>query len=326
MHTIPKRWLQAIYAHSPWLYPLYPLGWVWGKAMQVRRQGYRFWHFFSKNSVPIPVIVVGNFTLGGTGKTPLLQWLVDFLKSQGFSPGIVSRGYPISPADPIPVGSESMAALVGDEPCWLAQKTQVPVIVAKNRAQAVRYLYTHYPVDIILSDDGLSHDAMERSCEIALIDGMRRFGNGQCLPAGPLRAPVRAVSFRVCHGGVPQLGEWAMTTSLGMPYTMRQPRQQQCWESWQGQSVHAIAGIGNPEKFFTMLRAQGLDVISHPFPDHHAYCQKDFAFLTSEMLCLMTEKDAVKCKDLGLSNCWIVPLVVEIDPAFGFQILEHVFS
>lgn len=273
---------------------------------------------------PVPVIVVGNISVGGTGKTPLVAWLSGFLKQAGYRPGIVSRGYRgQAKIWPQHVTAESDPWLVGDEPVWLADNTGCPVFVAPDRPKAVQKLLKETNCNIIISDDGLQHYALGRAIEIAVIDGERGFGNGFCLPAGPLREPVsrlQQVDFVVINGDLSVLGTdhpyhlamppylFKFKMALDKAYSLLDNAQPpQPLSNWAGQTVHAVAGIGFPHRFFQALKAHGLKIIEHPFADHHRFTQQDLRF-GDNLPVLMTSKDAVKCRLFACERDWCVPV------------------
>jgi tetraacyldisaccharide 4'-kinase len=260
----------------------------------------------------VPVIVVGNITLGGTGKTPFVLWLVQRLIVQGWRPGVISRGYGgRAPQYPLRVSATTDPAWSGDEPALIARRLEVPVAVAPDRVAAARLLLDAGEVDILVTDDGLQHYRLARDYEICVVDGSRGLGNGALLPAGPLREPpsrLREVSLVVVNGGgwsvegVPSL-EMQLRTTQARSLTGAEPRP---LSAFAGQRVNAVAGIGNPERFFASLRAAGIEPLPHPFPDHHHYSAMDLCFEGGLPL-LMTEKDAVKCGKLAQPNHWYVP-------------------
>jgi tetraacyldisaccharide 4'-kinase len=275
--------------------------------------------------LPVPVIIVGNITLGGTGKTPLVIWLVHFLVKAGYRPGIVTRGYGGTRRNgPIGVGIDFDPAEVGDEPVLLARRSGVPVVVDTDRPRGARFLIRQYSCDVVVSDDGLQHYALQRDFEIALIDGARRLGNGRCLPAGPLREPaprLRSVDALIVNGP-PQEGEWGMTLvamgfqRVGELQTLAPVSQ------FRGQRVHAVAGIAHPQRFFEQLRRLGLEVIEHPFPDHHPYQSEDLRF-NDALEIIMTEKDAVKCERLEGMRAWFLPVEAQSDARLGELVLRR---
>ena len=271
----------------------------------------------------VPLVVVGNITVGGTGKTPLVVWLCRRLQQEGYRPGIVSRGYGGKAGDnALAVTPDSDPSLVGDEPLLLARRTGCPLVICRDRPQAVAKLLEMHPCDVVISDDGLQHYAMHRDIEIGVLDGQRRFGNGFCLPAGPLRELQGRwddLDLRVINGAEEAgcYGMFLQATELRALYgDIAEPL-----SAWEGKSVHALAGIGNPQRFFSMLESLGLQVERHAFADHHAFTEADFAFADARPI-LMTEKDAVKCRHLALKNTWYVPVDAEIDGDLGEQLLK----
>ncbi len=280
---------------------------------------------------PVPVIVVGNITVGGTGKTPLVIALVEWLKDNGWKPGVVSRGYGgRSIVWPQQVTEESDPHLVGDEPLLIKRKTQVPMVVGPKRVADVKQLLAHQSCDVVVSDDGLQHLALGRAVEIAIVDGAYRFGNGFCLPAGPLREPIRRlkkVDF-VINNGAKCAGEYLMELKPAPIYQLRDP---QCFLDLNQikKTVHAVAGIGQPQRFFSTLQKLGIVFIPHPFPDHHVFRKKDLDF-GPDSLIIMTEKDAVKCLDFADENYWCLPVAATLESTF-FQalysrLLSHKFN
>ena len=293
---------------------LSPVSWLYCFVAIVRRFAYRC-HILKTTHMPVPVIIVGNITAGGTGKTPLVTWLINFLRENGYTPGIVSRGYGgIARNWPQQVRVDSDPRMVGDEAILLARRCQCPMAVGPNRVEAVQALLEHKDCDIIVADDGLQHYALGRDVEIAVIDGVRRFGNGKCLPAGPLREPrkrMNSVDIAVANG-MPGPREYGMTLKPGLVKRLVDDRQDCSLKSFSGKKVHAIAGIGNPDRFFQQLKDNGLDVIAHEFPDHHLYTD-DEIFFDDDLPVLMTEKDAVKCGSIAGGQHWFVPVDVELD-------------
>ncbi|ADE13710.1 tetraacyldisaccharide 4'-kinase [Nitrosococcus halophilus Nc 4] len=308
--THPTRWL------------LTPLSALFQMAVKGRQwaysQGLR-----AIQMLPVPVLVIGNLTLGGTGKTPLIIWLAQFLRRHGYRPGLISRGYGGQARNyPQRVYPDSDPRLVGDEAILLARRTACPLVVGPDRAAAARTLLAHAGCDVLLSDDGLQHYALGRDIEILVVDGARRFGNGHCLPAGPLREPLDRLQTvdLVVTNGFPQAGEFAMHLQLqaarrltdGTPCPLK---------NFRHSKVHGVAGIGNPERFFIQLQTQGLTVQPHPFPDHHRFQPDDLTFEDQQPV-LMTEKDAVKCTYFARDNHWSVPLDVSLPTSFGDQVLD----
>lgn len=324
--TQVNRWERYWYTPHPVSWLLAPLGWLFCTVAFFRRLVYRT-GLLRVQTLPVPVIVVGNISVGGTGKTPLVAWLVELLKSAGYSPGIISRGYGGRPGtEPQDVVPGSDPALAGDEPVLLARRCRCPVVIHPDRVAAARRLLARHACDIIISDDGLQHYRLGRTLEIAVIDGMRRFGNGRCLPAGPLRerpSRLRHVNWVVNNGGQARAGEVSMTLLLGEAHCLNKGEQSRPLRSFTTVPVHAVAGIGNPERFFAGLQAAGLSVTAHAFPDHHPYTAGDLQFADSAPV-LMTEKDAVKCLAFAAPRYWYVPVDARLPPAFADALLASV--
>lgn len=331
---LPRLWNQRPLA--PILLFLLPLSWLFGGIVALRRAFYRLGVSPSLR-LSVPVVVVGNLTVGGSGKTPLVLWLVERLREQGWRPGIISRGYGRRAEDEILcVTATSDAATVGDEPLLLARRSDVPVFVGRDRIAAGRALLAEHPeCDIVVSDDGLQHYRLERSAEIVVFDG-RGAGNGCLLPAGPLREPLSRLAQAtavVWNGGVGQLGgiecgkpQFSMRLA-GECFVALNDRKLTCSAGQlRGKPLHAVAGIGDPSRFFAQLAAMGLDFSPHPFPDHHAYGAQDFWFADGGVL-LMTEKDAVKCSGLPLPEAWVLPVEAQIEDApFGRSLLDTILE
>jgi tetraacyldisaccharide 4'-kinase len=315
--------MQSWYDQHPIRYLLAPLSAIYRLIISIR-----YWLFRlgikKVTRFSVPVIVVGNITVGGTGKTPLVIWLANLLQQKGFRPGIVSRGYGgIAKQYPQWVTQESDPTIVSDEAVLLAQKTKCPVMIAPNRVMAVKDLLTKSDCNIILSDDGLQHYALARDIEIAVIDGKRRFGNGFCLPAGPLREPknrIKRVDFTVTNGGEDP-GEYQMQLIPDLIYNLRQPDRALTSKIINNQQIHAVAGIGNPERFFNSLRLLGYSFIEHPFPDHHLFQKHELEFGDNTII-IMTEKDAVKCKYFADDRYWCLPIKAELPDEFSQQLLK----
>lgn len=302
---------------------LAPFSYLFRFFVFLRRSLYRCF-VFKVYHFPVPVIVVGNITVGGSGKTPVVIALARALQERGYQPGIVTRGYGGSIVEPTLVLTNDSAASVGDEALLLAKKLKVPVVVGRDRAKAVSFLLKQQFCDLVISDDGLQHYALGRAIEIAVLDGERRVGNGLCLPAGPLREPVRrlrSVNYILVNGDGLR-GEWSCKTVLSetvysladaavsIPLSQLTPRR-----------VHAVAGIGYPERFFKALNSQGFVVIPRVFPDHHAYTREDFLFEKSLPI-IMTEKDAVKCSSFGLKNAWVLAIEAQLPEGFVDAIVK----
>ncbi len=321
-----STWMQGQWARiTLWQVLLLPLSLVFYLAVSLRRLCYRL-GLRKSYRFPVPVIVVGNLTVGGTGKTPLVLWLVSFLRSQGYHPGIISRGYGSRASVPQSVSASSDPLLVGDEPVLLAQRASCPVWVGRERADVVRALLSTRPdCDVLISDDGLQHYALQRDVEVVVVDGVRRFGNGLLLPAGPLREPLSrlsAVDAVVVNGGNVMPGEFAMRLVGSVFQRLGQAVTAVAGE-FAGKRLHAVAGIGHPSRFFTCLRELGLQVVEHPFPDHHHFQPHELQFDDAGAI-LMTEKDAVKCVAFSLPDSWMLAIDAELDEAFGNRILEKI--
>jgi tetraacyldisaccharide 4'-kinase len=325
----PSYW----YDGSPVPLPARLLAPLYGGAIALRRLLYRR-RWLKRHSLPVPVIVVGNVTAGGTGKTPLTIVLVNRLREAGWKPGVASRGYGRDEADtPRWVDAATSTALGGDEPVLIAWKTGVPVRVDADRVAAGRAL-VEAGCDIIVCDDGLQHYRLARDIEIEVVDAQRRYGNGRLIPAGPLREPAsraRDCDFRVVNMGQASdgadalpasgFGEWPMQLHIDSAQPLQGGRARTL-AHFRGQRVHAVAGIAHPQRFFDMLRAHGIGVVPHAFADHHAYQPSDLRF-GSELPVLMTEKDAVKCKAFANEWHFAVPLAAELPAAFWVNLLDR---
>ncbi len=306
-----------------WL--LWPASLLYGAVVSVRRLLYKL-RLLPRHSAGVPVIVVGNLVAGGSGKTPLVLWIAEFLKRQGRKPGIVSRGYGGAMAakggEPREATIASDPAEVGDEPMLLARRSGCPVWVAPERIAACRALRAQHPdCDLIILDDGLQHYALARDLEICVVDA-RGFGNGLLLPAGPLREPVsrlRKVDAVVSHGA--SIKGFAMKLEGTELVRLTDAKDVRSAASFKGQRLHAVAGIGDPARFFAQLEALGLEIVRHPFPDHHPFSAADLEFGGAAPV-VMTEKDAVKCKRFAKPEHWVFPVRTVIDPAFGPWLLE----
>jgi tetraacyldisaccharide 4'-kinase len=302
---------------------LWPLSKVFEGIVWLRRTCYRR-GWLTTTIFPVPVIVVGNITVGGAGKTPLIIRLAQLLKENGYRPGIVSRGYGGRSASwPQWVDAESNTGDVGDEALLIAARTGCPMAVSPVRAEACRLLLDKAHCDVLLSDDGLQHYALGRTLEIAVIDGERRFGNGWCLPAGPLREPtarLKEVDLIVVNGGQPQPNEFPMRMT-GAEAVNLLTGQRKPLVDFKSGPCHAVAGIGYPTRFFKHLEKAGLACIRHDFPDHFAFRRQDVDFGDAFPV-LMTEKDAVKCKAFAGEKLWAVPIEADVDSAFAARLIE----
>jgi tetraacyldisaccharide 4'-kinase len=306
----------------PWW--CYPLAGLYGVVIAARRTLYRL-GVLRQVRLPCPVVVVGNITAGGTGKTPLTLALVEALRARGYRPGVVSRGYGGSQREPMLLSDAPNPSEVGDEPA-LIRTSGVPVAVGHDRPAAAQLLVND-GCDVLIADDGLQHYRLARDIEICVIDGERRFGNAQLLPAGPLREPLNrldTVDFRVCNGGDPEAGEVLMLLRGGVVRALADG-QERAMTGFSGARVHAVAAIGNPQRFFASLEAQGIQVIAHTFGDHHAFVPADLSF-GDDLPVLMTEKDAVKCRGFAKTNWWSVPVKAELPAAFYDELSTRIRS
>lgn len=280
--------------------------------------------FLKTTALPCPVIVVGNISVGGTGKTPLVITLANYLKQQGFRPGIISRGYGGgNKTEAVQVTDNSNPQQVGDEAVLMAKQTGCPVAVATKRGEAGELLLDQTDCNILLSDDGLQHYALKRDIEIAVIDGERRFGNNNCLPGGPLREPLERlneVDFIIVNGTPAEQREIPMAITADMAINLKTGEQKHLAE-FKGQTCHAIAGIGHPMRFFNLLASHGLTTENHSFPDHHVFKAKELNFKDHNPI-LMTEKDAVKCSEFASDKHWYVSISAHLPDSFFSQLLN----
>ncbi len=330
MKTTPNRsaqlrkWAEKVWYKDPFIGVwLFPLGFIFSDIVRFRKFLYQV-GVLKIHRLPVPVVIVGNITVGGTGKTPLIIWMATLLKEAGYQPGIISRGYG-GHADiwPQSVNANSQAEIVGDEAVLLAKQTGCPVVVGPLRIDDAKQLLREANCTIILSDDGLQHYALHRDIEIAVIDGERRFGNGYCLPAGPLREPIsrlQSVDLIIVNGEKYEDNEYSMRlvgdTAINMVTSEQKPLAE-----FSDVECYAIAGIGNPERFFKLLAAAGLSCKTRSFPDHYPFEAGDILFSDNKPV-LMTEKDAVKCTSFASEQHWYVPVTAVPEPQFAEQLLD----
>lgn len=324
----------AWYRNAAWLKLLRPWSALF-KLLVTRRCRRQRQYQIDPSPLPVPVIVVGNITVGGTGKTPLVIALIEHLRQAGYTPGVVSRGYGTqAPYYPFSVQADTVPEHGGDEPCLIVRRTGAPLFIDPNRMAAANALLEQHDCDVLISDDGLQHYAMPRDIEIAVIDAARGLGNARCLPEGPLREPperLEEVDWVVFNGQVP-------TQLLSLPPLANVPvaMQLQPGELWSlqgkgavapanwsgGRKVHAVAGIGHPQRFFDTLNTLGFDVIEHPFADHAHYEPEQLTF-EPELPVIMTEKDAVKCMEQPPAQAWALPVEACLEPDFLSALLKQ---
>ncbi len=312
------------YDRHPLALLLWPASIVFRLLSTLRRWGYRS-GLLTTEYPGVPVIVVGNIAVGGTGKTPLVIALAERLRQAGYRPGIISRGYRGKARHwPQQVRPDSDPVMVGDEAVLLAQRSGCPVAVGPDRVATARALLTASDSDILISDDGLQHYRLGRDIEIAVIDGVRRLGNGYLLPAGPLREPaqrLKQVDFTVVNGGIAGKLEYPMPLLPQRFIPLRPHAPSQPLSAFNGQRVHAIAAIGNPQRFFDTLRELGIEVIEHCFPDHHLLQAEDIRF-DDDLAVLMTEKDAVKCRRFATAGCWYLEIEAGLDDRLWYRLCK----
>ncbi len=334
--SLGQQWLAGVYQGRWWTWLLLPAAWLFRALTTLRR-----YYLLRRRSEPrprVPIVVVGNITLGGTGKTPLLIALTQKLKSEGWRPGIISRGYGGRASNyPLQVTATSDSNEAGDEPVLIAMETGCPVVVGPDRLAAAQFLLAQTDCDVILSDDGLQHYRLPRDLEIVVIDAARGLGNGQCVPAGPLREPpsrLKAVQWVVVNGQAESVlpAEVAALASEQVVSMVLQPHGwQQVSATGQagspisthslpqmppmGGEVHAVAGIGNPQRFFQTLTQLGLRVKAHSFSDHFPYTEQDLDF-GDDLPVVMTAKDAVKCRRFARPGWWYLSVTAQLADGF----------
>lgn len=306
------------YGNSKWRWLLWPSSLIFQSISLVRRRLLQK----RQRSFKVPVVVVGNLTVGGVGKTPLVVALAQAFIEKGLKPGIVSRGYGATLKQfPHQVAFDDLATHVGDEPLLLARKTLCPVVIAPKRCDAVDFLLANNACDVIISDDGLQHYAMGRQIEIVVIDGLRGLGNGLCLPAGPLREPARRLKqadFVIINGNE-QLNSYRMDLQAVQLIHLAsgEPVSLDCLKS----PVAAVAGIGNPQRFFATLKESGVSYHPYAFPDHHQFCPQDLQM--KELQVVMTEKDAMKCQLFAADNWYYLSVTALLNETFWQAFWSH---
>lgn len=314
--NLERHW----YGPRAWLWLLWPLQFIFCLLTSIRRRLYLH-GFLPRYRAPVPVIVVGNISVGGTGKTPLTIAIIEHLQAKHRRVGVVSRGYGAhAPLYPHVVTEKSLTSHCGDEPFLIFKRTNAVVVVDPNRSRAIKRAVA-MGCDVVISDDGLQHYAFARDVEIVVIDAVRQLGNRWLLPAGPLREPVSrlgTVDLLICNGdAIPMFSEHVMRLEFNewLPLNESMCEINLSSALSENKTIQAFAGIGNPSRFFSQLRQAGWDnIVEHPFNDHHQYVLADFEGISG--LILMTEKDAVKCRDLPLRNAWYVPVKAKINGEF----------
>lgn len=319
--SLSARLTAAWYAGHPALGLLRPLEWLYRAVVQRKRA--RF--LAGEGAIyraPVPVVVVGNITVGGTGKTPMILWLIEHCRRQGLRVGVVSRGYGAQPPQlPWRVQADQAASVAGDEPLLIVQRSGVPLMIDPDRSRAVAALLAAEPLDLILSDDGLQHYRLARNLELVLIDAARGLGNRHCLPAGPLREPVerlQSVDALLYNGASSDLQDgYGFTLQPRCLVNLRSGEQQPLSHFPAGQALHAVAGIGNPQRFFNTLEGLHWRPVAHAFADHAPYSAELLSF-SPALPVLMTEKDAVKCRAFAVDDWWY--LAVDAEPSAAFVV------
>lgn len=325
MRNCFARWIEQQWVCiSPWHILLVPLSWLFYLLSNIRRLCYRC-GILKSQRLKNPIIVVGNITVGGTGKTPLVIWLVEQLRHTGFTPGIISRGYGVSNQQSIEVFPGSSSGDVGDEPVLLARRADCPVFVNQDRVAAAKSLLQAHPAcDVIISDDGLQHYRMQRDIELLVVDAVRGFGNGLLLPAGPLResrSRLKQVDAVIYNGKATDFSGFQMELRPTVLRQVQDPSVTASLSELANVPVKAVAGIGNPQRFFQQLRDMPLLIEEYAFPDHHAFQPEDLAF-AADAVVLMTEKDAVKCAAFAKPNWWYLPVDAVVDKALADYIVQ----
>jgi len=331
MNFLQKAW----YKKAGWLILLWPLSLAFKLAVAMRRKTQQ--RIERPASHKVPVVIIGNISVGGTGKTPLLIELVKHFQKEGYNPGVISRGYGAKTQDfPFQVEVDSDVLLCGDEALLIQHRTECPVVIDPDRESALQHLLEHNKVDVVFSDDGLQHYKLHRDIEVVVVDGQRMFGNGLCMPAGPLREPVarlQEADFIVVNGtpatALPQLVDARLMQieprflvnlctgerrpMAGAPFSM-------------GNTVQAVAALGNPERFFSALAALPYQIKEFPFPDHYSFSESDFdsVKLDAHQPIVMTEKDAVKCQPFARPNFWSLSVEVELSDEFVQNLTQRI--
>ncbi|GIU29350.1 tetraacyldisaccharide 4'-kinase [Shewanella schlegeliana] len=322
-----QSWVNKLWYQShPLRFALWPLALLFSAITSFRRQLFRL-GIKKAVKLPVPVIIVGNITVGGSGKTPTVIYLIELLRKHGLKPGVISRGYGVEIDGVRAVLPADTADTVGDEPAMIVSRTQVPMVVGAKRVDAANKLLADFDVDIIISDDGLQHYQLARDIELVILDGERRFGNGMLLPAGPLREGpwrLQSVDHVIVNGGSALQGEVPMTLhpSAWLPVSTHHDASK---TPSKDAPLVAMAGIGNPQRFFDTLSAQGYQLEqTQTFDDHSVYCESVLNELANGRILAMTEKDAVKCRDFAKDNWWYLAVDAKLSASFDQQLLAKI--
>lgn len=321
MSSLEASWYQP----KGWSKLLLPLSGLFWLISTIRRKAFQK-GIFKQHSIGVPVVVVGNITVGGNGKTPLVIYLSQFLKQQGFRPGVISRGYGgKANSYPMLVESNSDPKQCGDEPLFIKQRVNCPVMVDPDRVRGAKALTEQQNCNVIICDDGLQHYRLNRDLEIAVVDGQRRQGNNLLLPAGPLREGawrLKEVDLIVLNGGSLKKHEYLMTLEPAKLVNAKFRGKTQSVSNLHG-SISAVAGIGNPQRFFDLLKSKGVNLEQEiPFADHHQFKESDFP----DGIVLMTEKDAVKCAAFAKEKWWYLPVSATLSDEFHQVFLKKLKS
>ncbi|MCL1068305.1 tetraacyldisaccharide 4'-kinase [Shewanella olleyana] len=315
---VNKIWYQG--HPAKWL--LLPLSWLFGLISYLRRVGFKL-GLSQAETLPVPVVIVGNITAGGSGKTPTVIYLINLLRQQGYNPGVISRGYGVNIDGVKAVIATDKATEVGDEPAMIVARTQVPMVVGAKRIDAAKSLLSEFDVDVIISDDGLQHYALARDIELAIVDGQRRYGNECLIPAGPLREGLwrlNTIDWVINNGGEAQANEVCMSLEPSALKSVDPLNNSQ----WLHQDAVAMAGIGNPQRFFDSLHTLGYSITqTKAFEDHQAFNEEELKQLSLQSPLIMTEKDAVKCRDFAQQNWWYLPVNAKLDESFDLAFLNR---
>jgi len=306
---------------------LKPLSWVFCCIVFIREKMYRY-KILKSYQLSVPVIIVGNITVGGNGKTPLVIWLANKLKQSGYRPGIISRGYGGKAKKwPQQVRPDSDPLIVGDEAIVLSRRTECPMAVGPDRVATGRALVKYSNCDIIISDDGMQHYRLKRTIEIAVVNANTKFGNELCLPAGPLREPIKRldnINFVVTNGESSS-SEYNMVYEGEDIYCLNDSNKRINLSEFANQKIHAVAAIAHPDRFFDNLKAHDIELIEHVFQDHYSFTENDIRF-NDDLAVIMTEKDAVKCHRFNVENCWYLPIKCKISNSLELSILNKLES